>query len=281
MVRDRKLKHTPSVGDRAVTDAMFRVCESSARQTSTGTPPKTHRCGPGLIVHSSHEKISMEPFNEPTNIVSSQLVRYGCHNFVHLCGHTNPQCPSIEPQITIHATDDGSNILSLELINSGPIASSVTAVYFDDRALLLSGFQGRSRYGTVFFPTDGTVTPPNLPGGNLVNPAFVVTLGIDSAADVKNGVGPGESLTLLLNLTGTANIAAVADAFMNGDLRIGLHVQSIGSADSASLISNSLPQGTPRNLSDVPEPGTYGLMGAGLALFGLAGSARRKLAKRV
>ena len=189
------------------------------------------------------------------------------------------QCPALAPQITIDATNPGSNRLSLELTNSGPIPSSVTAVYFDFAGMLFTGFFSSIGSGPgVVFPIDGSVTPGNVPGGNNATPAFSSDLGIDTAPPTSpNGVGPGEGLTLLLNIGGGSDIGNVVDQFINGNLRIALHVQSIGtSGGSDALISNPLPPGTPRNLQEIPEP-AYGLLIGGLlVLFGLARSGRRK-----
>jgi hypothetical protein len=101
---------------------------------------------------------------------------------------------------------------------------------------------------------------------------------IDTAPSTsQNGVGPGEGLTLVLNIGGGNDIGNVVDAFVNGNFRIALHVQSIGTAgQSDALISNPLPPGTPRNLQEVPEP-AYGLLGGGLlALFGFTRNARKQ-----
>ena len=199
-------------------------------------------------------------------------------SFTCLSNNTG-QCPALAPQIVIDATNPGSNRLALELTNSGPIPSSVTAVYFDFVGMLFTGFFSSTGSGSgVVFPIDGTVTPPNVPGGNNATPAFSSDLGIDTAPPTSpNGVGPGEGLTLLLNIGGGSDIGNVVDAFISGDLRIALHVQSIGtSGGSDALISNPLPPGTPRNLQEIPEP-AYGLLVGGLlALIGFTRTARKK-----
>src|SRR5262245_2881543 len=70
------------------------------------------------------------------------------------------ECPALASQITINATNPGSNRLSLELTNPGPIPSSVTAVYFDFVGTLFTGFFSSTGSGPgVVFPIDGTVTP--------------------------------------------------------------------------------------------------------------------------
>ena len=72
-----------------------------------------------------------------------------------------------------------------------------------------------------------------------------------------NGVdAASESLGVIFNLAGGGTYQDVLDELMNGDLRIGIHVQAFGDGGSESFVN--LP---------IPEPGTAMLMGLGLMLL--------------
>jgi hypothetical protein len=182
--------------------------------------------------------------------------------------NNTPECVALASQIDVEATNPGSNRLQLVFSNPGPIASSITDIYFDFAGSLFSGIFSSFGSAGVSFPIDGA-TPGNLPAGMTAVPAFVSNLSIDSAnPPPQNGIEPPlESLTLLLNIGGGNDIGDVVDQFVSGDFRIGLHVQAIGtSGGSDSFISNPLPTGTPRDLSDavIPEPSRWLLMSAGV-----------------
>jgi hypothetical protein len=179
-------------------------------------------------------------------------------------------CIPVAAQLEVQATSSGLGTqLQLVISNPGPFPSVVSEVYFDFAGSLFSGFASSTGTG-VDFPIGGPVTPPDLPGGNGVAPPFASNLGI--AADnpsPANGIGIGDSLTLVLDIGAPNTIANVVAQFISGDFRIGFHIQGIG-GDSASVVSNPLPVGTPRDLGDepdgpgVPEPSTWLLMSAGV-----------------
>lgn len=175
------------------------------------------------------------------------------------------------------AVADGEANLSVEVIdlNSSQVqfrftnnsSSSLTDVYFDDGSLL--GIASITSGAGVAFSQGGS--PPNLPGGNTVSPAFQTTAGFLADSDPAvspNGVTQDEWLAITFNLisgkTYTDTIAALNGA---SDLRIGVHVQSYPGGYSESFINNPVP---------VPEASTYAMMLAGLGLVGFMGAARRK-----
>ena len=145
--------------------------------------------------------------------------------------------------------------------NAGPIGSSITDIYFDDGTLLaLASIVNGA--GTLFA---SPATPGDLPGGNLASPPFVTTdaFSADSSApDVMlNGVNPGESVTIYFTLQDTKTYADTIAALANGSLRMGLHVQAIGTTGGSDSYVNL-----------VPEP--YTLLLLGLGLVGVAGVRR-------
>lgn len=148
-------------------------------------------------------------------------------------------------------------------------SSSLTDVYFDDGTLLGIASITGSGAGVAFL---SGAKPSNLPGGNLLTPAFVTTAGFSTDSNppvILNGVTAGESLTITFNLQTSKTYADVLSALAlpngggTGDLRIGVHVQSFLDGGSESFVN------TP-----VPEAETYAMMLAGLGLVGFM--ARRR-----
>jgi|OpeIllAssembly_1097287.scaffolds.fasta_scaffold103906_2 hypothetical protein len=169
----------------------------------------------------------------------------------------------ISSQLSAVAVADGSSRVAFTFYNaSGGIASSITDIYFDDGTLL--GIASITNGGGVNFASPAV--PSNLPGGNLASPPFVTTTGLsaDSTAPITaNGVNPGESVTITFNLINGKTFADTEAALANGSLRIGLHVQSIGTVGGSDSYING---GDGISLS---EPGTMILLGLGLLGLGI------------
>ena len=119
---------------------------------------------------------------------------------------------------------------------------------------------------------DFSIDPPpvgNIPSGNTAVPTFTA----DFAANAEpppsdNGVNPGESVGLVFTLSGGQTQSTIDALLASGDLRVGLHVQSLGTNNlSEALVSNG--GGT-----TVPEPASMLLLGTGL--LAVARSRRRK-----
>jgi len=178
-------------------------------------------------------------------------------------------CNAGMAQLSVAVVDIGGGQVQFSFFNSGPAASSITDVYFDDGSLL--GIAG------LIDADDGTggdpgvnfsqgASPGNLPAGNNASPPFQATAGFlaDSNPAVQpNGVNPGEWLGIIFDLQSGMTFADVLTELGNGDLRIGIHVQGFASGGSESFVN-----------SPVPVPAAVWLFGSGL--LGLAGVARRK-----
>jgi hypothetical protein len=160
-----------------------------------------------------------------------------------------------------------------------PFASVITDIYFDDGTgtgtpRVLSSYLSMPRkdatavdvydepagYGGIFSGVDftwGAARPDELNGARNLDPVFVTTdtlLGEAVKPQSKNGINPGESLTLRFALQSGNDYWDVFDAISNGRLRLGMKVQ--GYADCGS-----------EAFAVVPLPPTAF---AGLALAGLA-----------
>lgn len=172
---------------------------------------------------------------------------------------TNNGNVDVASQLYVDVLASGAQV-EFKFYNLGPTASSITDIYFDDGTLL--GIASIVNGAGVSFGTPAT--PPNLPGGNLASPPFVTTgsFSADSNPPVEaNGVNPGEYVEIYFNLLAGKTYADTLAALADGSLRIGLHVQAIGTTNGSDSYVNL-----------VPEP--YTLLLLGLGLVGVAGVRR-------
>lgn len=147
--------------------------------------------------------------------------------------------PVIEDQLSIDVTQSGSQAL-VTFVNAGPVASSITDIYFDDDANVIFDIDSIAFGAGVDFSIGAT--PGNLPGGNNASPAFSATAGLtaDSNPPVSgNGVAPGEYLAVLLNLENGVAYDDLIAALDAGTFRVGMHVQAIGQTCGSESFVNS------------------------------------------
>lgn len=131
---------------------------------------------------------------------------------------------------------------------------TITKIAFDDDSgLSLPAPTFSNGPPDVIFGVDNSL---NIPGSN--NIGFTTTYGFTAdPPPTTTGLDPGEAL--LVSFADT-DIAALEQAINNGDLRIAVHVQQIGSAstdDGASFVNK------------IPEPSSTILMGIA-ALIGIS-----------
>lgn len=179
--------------------------------------------------------------------------------------HTyDTSCAGGEAQLALTVSGIDGDV-NFRLTNTGPMAMSITDVYFDWTSALyaLTPDVISSSPGVSF---SWGANPSNLPGGG----SFSANIGADSNAPVQNnGVNPGEWLDF--------SFEGSYDTFISGlnsnQLRVGLHVQGFTVGDGASESFVSISTTSPVT-APVPEPGTYALMAVGLAVIVM--TARRR-----
>lgn len=178
----------------------------------------------------------------------------------------NSGSDAVEGQLSVELIDYGTNYVEFLFVNSGPLDSSITDIYFDDgdfRSIAsIFGFAGIA--DEVLFSVGAK--PANLSGGETYG--FETSTGLSADSDSphlkENGVNPNEQLGLILSVEEGLTYSDVLNDILAGDLTIGIHVQSIGEY-SESFIS------TTAAIPPVPVPGAALLGGIGLSLTGWAG----------
>lgn len=135
----------------------------------------------------------------------------------------------------------------ITFVNNGSEESSLSHIYFDFiPEINLSLVHIGNADGVSF--TSQNVKPNNLPSGQTIFATFESDLAVGAKnPGPKNGINPGESLELIMNYNSSYDIIA---ALANADLRVGLHVISLGEYSESFV-------------NVVPEPATLPLLLSG------------------
>jgi hypothetical protein len=185
---------------------------------------------------------------------------------------TNNGNTNVASQLHVDVTGNATTV-TFSFTNAVGVASSVTDIYFDTAGTLASTIGTFSSMVEVGVAFSLGANPPDLPGGNVVS--FTSNFGTDSDPPVsQNGINSAtDRLDIIFTLASGVDLQDILDDIADGDIRLGLHVQSIapqGGSDSYVSCYGSQCDGTP-----VPEPMTLGLLGAGLVGLGIAARRRR------
>lgn len=180
--------------------------------------------------------------------------------FSCITGNNATQCGIGEAQFSATLADLGAGKVSITFANSGPTASFIAQVYIDDDASAFASIASITNGPGTDFETGGS--PPNLPGGNTVVPAFSATsrAAADHPGTGEDGADPGESFSLNLSLKAGVTFAAVQSALDGGTIRLGIHGQGLGAGTGGLGGSEAFVNG---GGPAVPEPSAMLLFAVG------------------
>jgi len=143
--------------------------------------------------------------------------------------------------------------------NDGPLPCSVTDIYIDDDAGTLD---------SITFMTNGPgvryrigARPSDPPGAEVAVPPFMTTPGLSAQSvppTIRNGIGPGEWLTVGFDLAEGSDHADLLHGLDAGTIRVALHVQGFGNGGSESFV----------HIPAVPGPASITLVCLGLLMAG-------------
>ena len=184
---------------------------------------------------------------------------------------TNNGLTNVASQLTVEVTNPTSGTVAFTFKNMGSTPSIVTDIYFEYDGLFV-GNPSLSDSDGAATAVDFEVAknPGTLPGGNgpPVNFDSALNLsrtsgdGVNSGLNNFNNIGDQEYLTSTFTLASGVSFADVITAVNEGDLRIGMHVQSIGTTgNSDGFINEADSQNSTTNVVPVP-PAAFLLLSA-------------------
>ena len=167
----------------------------------------------------------------------------------------SPLNSTIAGQMFMDANVMGAGMSSVGFTNIGPLASTVTEIYFgSDEALNLNLDSLIYCSPGVDFDITGA-TPANPPGMNDFGNWWTITIAAAEATQspAQNGIDPFECLELQVSYDGSLSFS---ELIQFGQLQVALHVISLPDGESETFVNGT---------EVIPEP-------ASLVLIGVSGS---------
>lgn len=157
---------------------------------------------------------------------------------------------NVAGQLFVDVIENGADV-EFKFRNEGPVASSISEVYFYDGVLLNMYTIDDSCTGVDFENLGDKTNPKSLPGYNPDKDLLEVLSATEAERpEPANGVKPGEWLSIGYTLL--ADFQTLLDNIDNGEVVIGIHVKAINcdpddplaSTQSDSFINDHLPEPT-------------------------------------
>ena len=146
---------------------------------------------------------------------------------------------NVATQIAVEVVDRGDEEIELKFTNTGPISSSVANIYIQDGLGIFDEVEDISNGPGVRFRSGSA--PGNLPSG--ANIGFDADFAF-SARNPKphNGLSHGGGwVALLFEIEDDYAFEDLVDAIVDGTVRFGAHVISVGPAGESESIVNHAP----------------------------------------
>ena len=164
-----------------------------------------------------------------------------------------------DPGVDVYFTlSDGTGTGDFTFWNNSTVQSSVTKMYWDDGSLV--GTCGITTSSGVVF-NEIEISPPNVPGANLLDPPFEAIRAFTADADpplYHNGINDGgvEWAEFCFTLDVADDYFDLQNELISGELRLAVHLQGFADGSSESAVN-------------IPEPSSMSVLAlGGLALLG-------------
>lgn len=187
-------------------------------------------------------------------------------SFHCISGDGGGACAIPADQLWVDVEAQGEDQIAFTFHNESESRSPIGVLYFEDENGLLASLVSVIDGDGVDFEAGGS--PRELPSGTVEG---FETDWIFAARSPKprNGVAPGEEVTIVFALAEGASFADLVAAMEAGTLRVGLHAPPFGDHGNKSFVTGGNGPSVP-----APEPGTLALLACALAA-GLVAHRRR------